>query len=195
MTRMLKVVIPTIILTVILIWFTTSCDVRRVPMRFAPRETRQLTHCPDVSGQAAIRLREASGPVRFYVHTITVGHGKSFIGYLRVPGETINLGYIRSNTCVSLLITEKLGRSVQATFDLTSGEYQSTNFILDNYRQWRFSWIKIIDVLGTTGKAKNVIEKGLRKSLLVFGQKSAFITCVSTMRQSFLVDQRRLKLL
>lgn len=134
MTRMLKVVIPTIILTVILIWFTTSCDVRRVPMRFEPRETRQLTHCPNQSGQAAIRLRDVSGQARFYVYTLTVEHGKSFVGYLRVPGDTITLGYIRRGTCVAMIIAEGLGRSLRATFDLTSGEYLSSEVILDGYR-------------------------------------------------------------
>lgn len=113
----------------------TACDVRRVPVGFAPREVRQLTHCPTESGRAVLRLQAVSpSPAKIRVWQLEVEDGRVWLGRLRVAGDEIGLGRIQAGACMSLRLAESTGRATSATFDLTSGEAGYPVVVVDGWR-------------------------------------------------------------
>ena len=85
-------------------------------------ETR-LTHCPQATGGSRVTAAEASrASFRVSVWQLVEG-GRTRLGRLDNPGDTVPLGRLRQGTCVVLVLSNDGARGLRSlTIQLTTGE-------------------------------------------------------------------------
>lgn len=85
-------------------------------------ETR-LTHCPQATGGSRIIAAEASRTTfKVSVWQLVEG-GRTRLGRLDTPGDTVPIGRLRRGSCVGLVLANDGARGLRSlTVQLTSGE-------------------------------------------------------------------------